>query len=325
MPRGHCLDYWHKWKREYNFCGLRPQDAKENDRYLILVDRIAASPAGLDGDFILEHFTAGAARPLLRCKDGETETKALNYVIACLKRGEDVTGGDLDATIKVFMGKSKEKPVRESTHLRTPDASAAPINESPVISLADRERAREMQEAGQNQQTVKDNKDSKCGEACPDCPDPCRSITKEELLEAMKGPVVKECRTVSTCDVYVNPGPSVMVNPVIINDTHRQSPFVTAAQLKAGEEAPADIGPLGPNMTPLSAPAEDMKAKRIRLADELMGCLSERFQMSVRDYLQYNHQNGEKTTFDVLYMGAEQMINKQKAPASSSGAAMRRS
>ena len=46
MPRGHCLDYWHKWKREYNFCGLRPQDTKENDRYLALVERNANTSRG---------------------------------------------------------------------------------------------------------------------------------------------------------------------------------------------------------------------------------------------------------------------------------------
>lgn len=287
----HCLDFYRKWKRDQNFCGLRKQEAKDIDTYLSIVEKISGNGAGVDSDFVFDHFTAGAARPLIRCKDPEASTKAMNYVIACLKRGEDVTGGDLDATIKVFTGKSKEKPVPESTQMRNPDTLQAPIDETPAQSLADRERQKEMEEAGKNQQSEKD-------------------LT-----------IVKECRTAQTDPVFVNPGPTVMVNPVVINDTHRQSPFVTAAQLKAGEVEPAEIGP---NMAPLPAPAEDMKTKRIRLADELLECLSERFQMSVRDYIQYNHQNGERTAFDVLYMGAEQMINKPKAPASSSGATMRR-
>ena len=29
MPRGHCIDYWHKWKKDGNFCGLRKQDAEQ--------------------------------------------------------------------------------------------------------------------------------------------------------------------------------------------------------------------------------------------------------------------------------------------------------
>lgn len=161
MAKGHCLDYWHKWKKEYNFCGLRPQDAKENDRYLDLVDKIAGNGTGLDGDFVLEHFTAGAARPLLRCKDDAAHEKALNYVVACLKKGETITGGDLAATINGFSG---------STQLRT-ETPSVPVEKKPAHafdgihdgkpveppkSLGDQVRKEEVAEAAKNQPVISD-------------------------------------------------------------------------------------------------------------------------------------------------------------------------
>ena len=292
----HCIEYWRKWKREGNFCGLRKQDADENDAYLELVEKVSGSGAKIESDLIFQKFPVGAARPLLRCKDENVHEQGLNYVIACLKRDETVTGGDLQASINMWLG----KPEKKSTHLRTPElvpeATAGPNTTSP-LSLADRERQKEMQEAGKNQQVATTNE----------------KLNSTNLVD---DPTVQS--------QHVNPGPAVMVNPVIINDTRRQSPFVTAAQIKAQDLNPLDVSHATVDPVP-TAPCEDPKAKRIRLAEELMGCLSERFQMSVRDYLQYDHRNGEKTAFDVLYMGAEQMINKPKAPASSSGAAMRRS
>lgn len=337
----HCIEYWRKWKREGNFCGLRKQDADENEAYLELVEQISGSGAKIESDIIFQKFPVGAARPLLRCKDEKVHEQGLNYVIACLKREETVTGGDLAASINMWLGKPEKKSTQMRTPELVPEATAGPNTTSP-LSLADRERQKEMEEAGKNQQSEKD-------------------LT-----------IVKECRTAQTDPVFVNPGPTVMVNPVVINDTHREVPrctqsngetcnihgvdcnglnsecnrfttepnpprlldgkgrfvmagragaFRTAAQIKAQDLNPLDVSHATVDPVP-TAPCEDPKAKRIRLADELMGCLSERFQMSVRDYLQYNHQNGEKTAFDVLYMGAEQMINKPKAPASSSGSMM---
>jgi len=234
LPRGHCLDYWHKWQREYNFCGLRDQDAKDNNRYLELVDKIAESSAGLEGDFILEHFTAGAARPLLRCKDGMASVKGLNYVVACLKRGEDVTGGDLAATINVFLGK-KEKPP-ENTQMRT-----------------------ELT-----------NVNSPCGEKCLDCPDQCKPITLEELEKAAAHPAIitdtfkkvsSEYDTVPTAPLaqtlkekyggqeqHIGNGPDVSINPVFVPDTLREEPN-RKADLDRCADALMDLMPKGTQLT----------------------------------------------------------------------------
>jgi hypothetical protein len=152
----HCHDFFRKWKREYNFCGLRPQDAKEMDRYIDLSEKIAASGAEVDIDFIHDHFTAGAARPLLRCKDERAYEKALNYVVACLKREEDITGGDLQATINGFLGKKvpvKSTQMREATVKDS--LTVPPANETYKghmgQSLGDQIRADEIKAADVNQ------------------------------------------------------------------------------------------------------------------------------------------------------------------------------
>ena len=40
---------------------------------------------------------------------------------------------------------------------------------------------------------------------------------------------------------HINPGPAVMVNPVIINDTYRESPFKTAAEVLAHDKDPLGV------------------------------------------------------------------------------------
>jgi len=141
MSRGHCHDWFRKWKREHNFCGLRKQDAVMMDRYIDLTEKIAGNGAGMEEDFIHDHFTAGAARPLLRCKNDAASVKALNYVIACLKRGEDVTGGDLEATINGYLGKPEKA---QSTQMRQ-ETPAVLMEKEPVViqTLAQQQAGKE--------------------------------------------------------------------------------------------------------------------------------------------------------------------------------------
>lgn len=266
----HCHDFFRKWKREGNFCGLRKQDAREMDSYLTLVERISNEKTGLNSDLVFDKFTAGAARPIIRCKDPETETKALNYVIACLKRGEDVTGGDLQATVNGFMGKEPKPPAQmrqenpsvpmESTQMRTQEQSdAAPVtNTAPYPSLA------------------------------------------EQMKSEPYG------------TQHVHPGPAA-INPVIINDTHRESPFKTGLQVRAGiagEMYPAGNPSAIPNSSPPS-PDEQRKAtrqRRIDLADQLIEILPPDTPGMVRDILR---EHSGWNAADVFYMGV-QVLHERK-------------
>jgi hypothetical protein len=145
----HCVDFWHKWRKEPNFCGLSPQSVSEIKGYLELVDKI--KKAGIPEDTIYEKCTSGACRPLLRLADDETRVKGVNYVISSLKRGEKITGGDLQSSINAWLGKETvckvpTKPAPESTQLRTnenqtveekpkepeADCTSLPVPEDPI-------------------------------------------------------------------------------------------------------------------------------------------------------------------------------------------------
>lgn len=159
----HCIDHLRKWKRDGNFCGLGKQYASEIDEWVSLIDKITKNGAGIDEGFAVEHFTAGAARPLIRCRDQSIKTKTLNYVISCLKRGETITGGDLDATIKGFQGKPVKKgaeipsvplePPTESLTIvkteTTPDTDVKPTDAPPVTAA---DLLRKEQYGGTDQQ-----------------------------------------------------------------------------------------------------------------------------------------------------------------------------
>lgn len=321
----HCHDFFRKWKREGNFCGLRKQDAREMDSYLTLVERISNEKTGLNSDLVFDKFTAGAARPIIRCKDPETETKALNYVIACLKRGEDVTGGDLQATVNGFMGKEPKPPAQ----MRTPEP--APVKESlPVTpkTLGDQIRVDEMNQADENQGAVSD------------------SSGKVSV----------------NSDKHVHPGPAG-INPVIINDTYRESedriryhcvypdgcairdkepvlspelcgscnslrrltdgkgrivresPFKTAAQVKAGiagEMFPDHIVDANKTITPPALTAEEQKKAekqhRIELAEGFIDTIKRGLPEMVRDILK---EHPSWNTADVLYFGV-QVLHERK-------------
>lgn len=188
-----CVSFWHKFEQEGNFCGMDPTEISRVKAYLEFVGKIEKT--GVEKDFIFAHFTVGAARPLIATKDDETRTGALNYVVACLKRKEKITEGDLRQHIKNLLNdagkscstnaRSEKLEISKIPAQPAPEIEKEPQSEKPIQSLADRVRADEAKAAEANQQ-------------------------------------------------HVNPGAKVTINPVIINDTHRQSPFKTGSQVRAG-------------------------------------------------------------------------------------------
>jgi hypothetical protein len=82
---------------------MDPSEISRVKAYLEFVGKIEKT--GLERDFIFQHFTVGSARPLISLNDDETRTKALNYVVSCLKRGERVTRGELQSTITDWLEK----------------------------------------------------------------------------------------------------------------------------------------------------------------------------------------------------------------------------
>jgi hypothetical protein len=156
-----CVQFWHKFEVEGNFCGMDPSEISRVKAYLEFVGKL--EKVGLEKDFIFQHFTVGAARPLISTSDEETRTKALDYVAHCLKRKETVTAGDLKGTINIFLkesGKACSVNARseklENSKIRAqpaPESVNGAQSEKPImpVNLGDSIRKQEMEQAAANQ------------------------------------------------------------------------------------------------------------------------------------------------------------------------------
>jgi len=96
-----CTDFWKKWRKEPNFCGLSETTVDEIEKYLSTVDKICT--LGLKEDTVYENFPEGAARPLIRMEEGDPRTNVLNFVVKSLKQGDKLTGKMIQTTIKRFL------------------------------------------------------------------------------------------------------------------------------------------------------------------------------------------------------------------------------
>lgn len=89
-----CKEFYHRWEEDPNWCEKTPGAVSQINAYLDLVRDISAR-AEIEKDTVYEKFSERAARVVITIKDDAKRPDLLNYVIACLKRGEVITGGDL--------------------------------------------------------------------------------------------------------------------------------------------------------------------------------------------------------------------------------------
>jgi hypothetical protein len=129
-----CPEFYEKLERDGNFCGLSPSEISRIKAYRELIDKI--SKQGIDRTLAYEHFPAGAARELTSLKDDEVRIKGLNYVVACLKRNEKITAGDLQSTVKSWSplksgSHSKKLPFGKNKDQTVPESAKEPQIEKP--------------------------------------------------------------------------------------------------------------------------------------------------------------------------------------------------
>ena len=151
----YCKEFFHKYEKDGNFCGLdRSQESRING-YLGIVKLLEKQ--NIPEDDIYKNLTVKACEPLIAAKD-DARTKGLNYVTSRLKDGEKITAGDLQATFKAwgFTSKKsgdnghkkeivKEEPAPESCINATTEAPPSPIaqtlkerysiTETPIVQI----------------------------------------------------------------------------------------------------------------------------------------------------------------------------------------------
>jgi hypothetical protein len=168
----YCIDFFRKFKKEGNFCGLDKSEVSRLNVYLEIVEQLMKRK--IPEEQIYQNFSVRAARPLIEAKD-EARTEGMNFVASKLKEGKKVQTGDLQDTLKSWTcptTKPAAKPVQEKKPEpakaekaakppefpdRVPPAPCTvPYRADPAKpvqpSLGESVRKREMEQAGPNQQ-----------------------------------------------------------------------------------------------------------------------------------------------------------------------------
>lgn len=73
----YCYDFIKKFRKEGNFCGLADSQISRLEQYTKIVDTLIKPD--LEEKFIIDHFSLGAATPLIPIKD-ERRADGLSFV-----------------------------------------------------------------------------------------------------------------------------------------------------------------------------------------------------------------------------------------------------
>jgi hypothetical protein len=225
----------------------------------------------IEEEDIYKNLSVNAARPLIAAK-GDERTDMLNTITAQLKGGEKVI-------IPKKLEYSNKKPQTK------PESTGA------VQSV--------KKETSQNNPSGFPEHVPPAAVTVPLKGDPDAPCMQPLRIEPDAMP-----------EKHINPGASVIVSPVVINDTMRESPFKTAAQVLAhdkdplGIDAPAETKPA--SVDPVKAAREEMERRAVAFVD----LLSSRHQLLVQDIIR-DH-GGLWKVKDVLAIGIDALADQKK-------------
>ena len=83
----HCVDFWKKWKKEPNFCGIGKSSARSYDKYLEFVDDFAKR-YGFEPEVVYQNAPQTAVKALLRFKPDSDIRKRAEEQISQTLRGK---------------------------------------------------------------------------------------------------------------------------------------------------------------------------------------------------------------------------------------------
>lgn len=265
----HCGEKWvEMWKKHPEFCDKSRTYAMRIEYWLETCDKIIAR--GFEPSLVYGNFSENACREIKQQKDPEIRDKALNYVCHCLERNETISGSDLRKSMVIWAN-----CVPIGTEQTSDSDDKCPLTkeypETPIQPLAER-----MNRVHLNNPATFD-------------PALADQVRAQEMATATAN--------------HINPGASVMINPVIINDTYRQEPtFKTGNEMKMGLMAPErDPKP----EDPAKLLRETMEAR----AEAFIECLSQRQQLIITDILR--EEPGWKAK-DLLAFGIDALDESRK-------------
>jgi hypothetical protein len=134
----YCIDFFRKFKKDGNFCGLDKTQVSRLTAYLEIVELLMKQK--IPEEEVYKNFSVSAATPLIAAK-GNAHTEGMNYVTAQLKEGKTVTNGDIQTTLKscstttskpVSIPKTEEKPKSGKTEKPPMGQEQPPVPVWPV-------------------------------------------------------------------------------------------------------------------------------------------------------------------------------------------------
>jgi len=266
----YCIDFFRKFKKDGNFCGLDKSEVSRLNAYLDIVELLMKQK--IPEETVYTHLSVKAARPLLSAK-GEERTEALNYVTSQLKEGKKISGTDLQSTMKSWTCPTSE-PVSKPVQEKKP----------------------EQAKTGKPQKSA----------GFPDHVPPA-AVTVPIPSDPAKPPQPSLAAQQAAKEMHVGHSSDVTVSPVIINDTLRQSPFRTGAEVKAHDKGPLGINapPVPPAATP--APVINPKEEMERRARAFIELISSRLQLEATDLMRNHHWQAK----DVLCFGIDALVENE--------------
>ena len=97
----HCVDFWEKWKREPNFCGMGKSSARSYDDYIDFVETLSKE-SGIPSDIIYRNAPHAAVKPFLKFRrDSETRKIVERTICDTLNKKLAVTGKFLSSAVGV--------------------------------------------------------------------------------------------------------------------------------------------------------------------------------------------------------------------------------
>lgn len=107
----HCVDFWKKWKKQPNFCGLGKSAATSYDKYIKFVEDFSEEYK-IPAELVYQNVPHTAVKPLLKFKDSsDIKQKVTKQIAQVLKDKHAITGKFINFQIGIDQ---PTKPVIES-------------------------------------------------------------------------------------------------------------------------------------------------------------------------------------------------------------------
>jgi len=106
-----CSDFFKKWKREYNFCGLGEHSAKQVNKFIDFVEDLSKE-SGIPEDVIYSNVTRGAVSGVMKFEKGSNIRRSVSKIITdTLKSKRAVTKNLINASVGLPIEEQRIKAI----------------------------------------------------------------------------------------------------------------------------------------------------------------------------------------------------------------------